>query len=57
MTCFWGGGDHDFSHAVGDQASRRFVLASLLENGLVKAMELESAPLTIPHRTLTNGWN
>ncbi|WP_291997839.1 helix-turn-helix domain-containing protein [Candidatus Accumulibacter sp. ACC012] len=48
------GGDNYFSHPVGDDAGRRFALTSLMENGHVKAVELERPPLCIPHRTLMN---
>jgi hypothetical protein len=48
------GGDNYFSHPQGDIKSRRFVLASLMENGHVRAVDLEGAPLLIPHRTLMN---
>jgi hypothetical protein len=47
------GADNYFSHPTGDQAARRFALASLMENGHVKACELERS-LGIPHRTLMN---
>ena len=48
------GTDNYFSHKKEDRQSRRFALASLLENGHVKACELERPPLCIPHRTLMN---
>jgi len=48
------GGDNYFSHREGDDASRRFILASLVENGHVRACDLEKAPLNIPHRTVMN---
>ena len=54
QVTYFVGGDNYFSHPVGDEASRRFALASLMENGHVKAVELERAPLSIPHRTLMN---
>ena len=54
QVTYFVGGDKYFSHAAGDEASRRFALASLMENGHVKAAELERAPLNIPHRTLMN---
>ena len=38
------GGDNYFSHPQGDEPSRRFVLASLMENGHVRARDLEGAP-------------
>ena len=47
------GSDNYFSHPSGDQAGRRFALASLMDNGHVKACELEKS-LGIPHRTLMN---
>jgi DNA-binding CsgD family transcriptional regulator len=47
------GSDNYFSHPSGDQAGRRFALASLMDNGHVKACELERS-LGIPHRTLMN---
>lgn len=48
------GGDNYFSHPKTDQQSHRFVLASLMENGHVRARDLEKPPLLIPHRTLMN---
>jgi len=54
QVIYFVGGDNYFSHAAGDDASRRFALASLMENGHVKAVELERPPLCIPHRTLMN---
>jgi Transposase protein len=48
------GGDNYFSHPQGDEPSRRFALASLMENGHVRARDLEGAPLVIAHRTLMN---
>ena len=47
------GSDNYFSHPSGDRAGRRFALASLMDNGHVKACELERS-LGIPHRTLMN---
>ena len=46
--------DNYFSHRKDDHQSRRFVLACLMDNGHVKACELEASPLCIPHRTLMN---
>lgn len=46
------GGDNYFSHPKGDKKSSRFALASLMENGHVRAVDLERPPLSIPHRTL-----
>ncbi len=48
------GGDNYFSHQEGDSPSHRFILASLMENGHVRACDLEKAPLCIAHRTLMN---
>jgi prepilin-type processing-associated H-X9-DG protein len=48
------GGDNYFSHAKKDRQSRRFVLASLMENGHVRACDLAASPLLIPHRSLMN---
>jgi hypothetical protein len=51
---YWVGTDNYFSHPEGDKVSRRFALASLIENGHVRICDLEEAPLCIPHRTLMN---
>ncbi len=48
------GGDNYYSHPVEDKQSRRFALTSLMENGHVRARDLEGVPLNIPHRTLMN---
>jgi hypothetical protein len=48
------GGDNYFSHPLGDVKSRRFALASLMDNGHVRAVDLEGPPLLIAHRTLMN---
>jgi hypothetical protein len=48
------GGDQYFSHAKRDRQSRRFVLASLMENGHVRARDLAGAPFLIPQRSLMN---
>ena len=48
------GGDNYFSHPQDDLKSRRFVLASLMDNGHVRAVDLEGSPLLIPKRTLMN---
>ena len=48
------GGDNYFSHPQEDIRSRRFALASLMENGHVRACDLEQPPLCIAHRTLMN---
>ena len=42
------GGDNYFSHRKGEMQSRRFALASLMENGHVRACDLEGSPLLIP---------
>ena len=54
QVTYFVGGDTYFTHPVGDDASRRFALSSLMENGHVRAIDLEKAPLLIPHRTLMN---
>jgi hypothetical protein len=48
------GGDNYFSHPEGDKKAESFALASLMQNGHVRARELEDPPLAIPHRTLMN---
>ena len=47
------GGDNYFWHAEEDEKSRRFVLTSLIDNGHVRAREVEES-LHIPHRTVMN---
>ena len=54
QVVYFVGGDNYFSHPQDDIKSRRFALASLMENGHVRAVDLEGAPLLIPHRTLMN---
>ena len=54
QVIYFVGGDNYFSHPQDDIKSRRFVLASLMENSHVRAVDLEGAPLLIPHRTLMN---
>jgi hypothetical protein len=54
QVTYFVGGDNYFSHPMDDVKSRRFVLASLMENGHVRAVDLEAAPLCIAHRTLMN---
>ena len=54
QVIYFVGGDNYFSHPQGDIKSRRFALASLMENAHVRAVDLEGAPLCIPHRTLMN---
>ncbi len=48
------GADNYFSHPKGDRKSERFAPTSLMENGHVRARDLEQPPLNIPHRTLMN---
>lgn len=54
QVIYFVGGDNYFSHPQGDIKSRRFALASLMENGHVRAVDLEGPPLLVPHRTLMN---
>ena len=54
QVIYFVGGDNYFSHPQGDIKSRRYALACLMENGHVRAVDLEGAPLLIPHRTLMN---
>ena len=54
QVIYFVGGDNYFSHPQCDIKSRRFVLASLMENGHVRAVDLQAAPLLIAHRTLMN---
>ena len=48
------GSDNFFHHGVEDTSSQHFILASLMDNGHVRACELQQAPLCIPKRTLMN---
>ena len=48
------GGDDYFRHTKEDVRSRRFILTTLMENKHLKAGDLSSPPLLIPHRTLMN---
>ena len=48
------GGDNYVDHPAGDKAGERFALACLLENGHVRAIDLQKSPLQLPHRTLMN---
>jgi hypothetical protein len=52
LVSYFLGGDNYFSHPAGDRKSERFALTSLMENGHVRACDLEKPPLGIPHRTL-----
>lgn len=54
QVIYFVGGDNYFSHPQDDLKSRRFVLASLMENGHVRAVDLQGAPLFLAHRTLMN---
>jgi transposase-like protein len=54
QVIYFVGGDNYFSHPQDDVKSRRFVLASLMENSHVRAVDLEGSPLFIPKRTLMN---
>jgi len=46
------GADLFHAHAADDKASRRLILAMLVDQGHVRACDLETAPLCIPHRTV-----
>jgi transposase-like protein len=52
LVSYFLGGDNYFSHPTGDRKSERFALTSLMENGHVRACDLEKPPLSLPHRTL-----
>ncbi len=52
LVTYFLGGDSYFSHPTGDKKSERFALTSLMENGHVRACDLEKPPSSIPHRTL-----
>jgi transposase-like protein len=52
LVSYFLGGDNYFSHPTGDRKSERFALTSLMENGHVRACDLERPPLSLPHRTL-----
>ena len=54
QVIYFVGGDNYFSHPKADIKSRRYVLASLMENGHVRAVDLHGPPLLLPHRTLMN---
>jgi len=47
------GGDNYFDHKEGDKAAERYGFACLMENGHVRATDIEKA-LLLPHRTLMN---
>jgi transposase-like protein len=48
------GGDNFIDHKEGDKAGRRYAFACLMENGHVRAADLQKPPLSLPHRTLMN---
>lgn len=48
------GADNYYSHKEDDIQTRRFILASLMENNHIRPCDLERPPLCIPHRTLMN---
>ena len=52
LVTYFLGGDNYFSHPSGDRKSERFALTSLMENGHVRACDLEKSFLGIAHRTL-----
>ena len=54
QVTYFVGGDNYFSHPTTDEQSKRYVLASLMDNGHVRARDLSEPPLNIPHRTLMN---
>ena len=54
QVIYFVGADNYFSHPQDDIKSRRFALASLMENGHVRAVDLQGPPLSLPHRTLMN---
>ena len=54
VRTYFVGPDNYFSHPTGDAGSERFVIASLIANGHVRACEITRSPLGIPHRTLMN---
>ena len=48
------GGEHYVDHKEGDKAGERFAFACLMENGHVRATDLQKPPLSLPQRTLMN---
>ena len=54
IVTYFIGGDNYFSHPQGDKQSMRFAFASLMENGHVRACDLQNPPLNLPHRTVMN---
>ncbi len=51
---YYVGADDYFNHPQGDKAGERFAFACLMENGHVRAADLQKPPLSLPHRTLMN---
>ncbi len=47
-------GDNFFDHRKDEMALRRYILATLMDCGHVRASELQKPPLNISHRTLMN---
>src|SRR5271169_653470 len=54
VCTYFVGSDNYYSHRNGDKQSQRFALATLMENGHVRARDLEGPPFNIPHRSLMN---
>ena len=54
VVTYFVGSDNYFSHPQGDKQSMRFVFASLMENGHVRACDLQNPPLNLPPRTVMN---
>ncbi len=54
IVTYFVGGDNYFHHKVSDKGSQRFILATLMSNGLARPCDLERCPLGFSHRTLMN---
>jgi len=54
LVTYFLGNDNFYSHSESDRAGQRFAIATLIANGHVRACEVESSALGIPHRTLMN---
>ena len=54
QVTYFVGGDNYFSHSTTDEQSKRYALATLMDNGHARARDLSGPPLNIPHRTLMN---
>ncbi len=54
QVTYFVGSDNYFSHPEGDKAARRYALATLMQNGYIRARDLKDPPFNIPHRTLMN---